>query len=86
MVSYSIIVSTAFAGVAAAPWWFVVISGCALSLVSIWEQQKLRARFAAVGASEVLTASALASLATACITAGIAYVLGSAVGMFLFQG
>ena len=86
MISYSTIVFTAFAGLVSAPWWFAVISGCALSLIGIWEQQKLRARFAAVGASEMLTASALASLATACITTGAAYILGRVVGVVALGG
>jgi hypothetical protein len=84
VVSYFIIICTIFAGLAAAPWWFAAISGSVLSLISIWEQQKLRARFVAVGASDVLTASALASLATGCVTTGAAYVLGRMVGVALF--
>jgi hypothetical protein len=83
MLTYAALVLTSFAAVAGAPWWFALATGTVISLVSIWDQQKLRARFAAVGASDVLATSALASLATGCIGALAAFVLGRTVGHFI---
>ncbi len=85
MLGYAIVVSTALLALAGAPWWSALVGGCALSLISIWEQEKLRARFAAVGASDMLTVSALASLATACMATSAAFALGRVVGMILLS-
>ena len=83
MLTYAIIVCTALTGLAG-PWPVALIGGLFLSLISIREQQKLKARFAAVNASDVLTMSALASLATGCMTATAAFALGRLVGLLWY--
>ena len=84
MFSYTVLVCTALAGLLGAPWWLALITGSAVSLSSIRQQQKLRARFAAVDALDVLAVSGLASLATGCLAAAAAFALGRLVGV-LFQ-
>jgi hypothetical protein len=63
--------------------WSIVFAALALALMSIAEQQKLRARFAAVGATDVLTLAGLASLVNACLAAGAAYIMGRVIGWAL---
>jgi hypothetical protein len=83
MLTYFALVLTSLAAVIGSPWWVALGAGAAISLVSIWEQQKLRARFAAVGATDVLTTSALAALATGCIGALGAFMIGRVVGLLV---
>ena len=61
-----------------APWWSAVLAGVVLASISVTEQQRLRPRFVAVGATEMLTMSALSSLATSCFVTAAAFGLGRA--------
>lgn len=83
MIIYAALVLTSLSAMLGAPWWVALVSGTAISLLSIGEYQKLRARFAAVGATDMLTTSALAGFATACISAVAAFALGRLVGAIL---
>ena len=76
MIAYLTIVTTAFAAMAGAPWWVAVVCGCLLALISITEQQKLAARFEAIGATHVLSAAGIASLGNGLMAGGAAYVGG----------
>src|SRR5262249_47091810 len=68
---YIFSIATACAGLLNLPVWTALIGGTAIAGVSIVEQAKLRTRFAAIVASDVLTTAHLASLAMGWI-AGIA--------------
>jgi hypothetical protein len=63
--------ATACAGLFNLSLWTALIGGSAIAAVSIAEQAKLRTRFAAIDASEVLTTAHVAALAMGWI-AGIA--------------
>lgn len=76
MIAYICIVASAAVGYFNGPWWTALLAGLALALLSVAEQQKLRARFATVGATEVLMVAGLATLANAFLTMGGAYVMG----------
>lgn len=72
-----LVATSAIAGVAGAPIWMSLLAGLGLSSISISEQRKLRVRFAGVGASDLLTASHVASIANSCLTTGAAWCVGS---------
>jgi hypothetical protein len=73
---YVLAVATAIAGLLQWPLWTALIGGTAIALVHIVEEAKLRTRFAAVGASDVLTAAHLASLAMGWLAGLAAWALG----------
>ncbi len=83
MIAYICIVLSAALGYLNGPWWTALFVGLAIALLGIAEQQKLRARFAAVGATEVLMAASLASVANALVTVGGAFVMGRLVRWLL---
>jgi hypothetical protein len=83
LLAYGCIIIVATTGYFNGTFWSVLVGGLALALTSIIEQQKLRARFAAVGATDVLAFAGLASLANACLTAGAAYIMGRTIGWAL---
>jgi len=59
-----------------APVWTALLGAAVLASISVVEQRKLRLRLAAVGATDMLVMSGLASLANALITAGAAFAVG----------
>jgi hypothetical protein len=67
---------SAMAGLAGMPIWLSLIGGLGLTIIAILEQQKLRARFVAVGSASMLTGAQLGSLVNSFITAGAAWVVG----------
>ena len=71
MLLYVFCFATACAGLLQWPAWTALIGGSVIAAVSIAEQAKLRARFAAIGAGDVLMTAHLACLATGWL-AGIA--------------
>lgn len=79
-IAYLSIVSTAFAALAGAPWWAAVVCGCLLALISITEQQKLAARFEAIGASHVLSMAGIASLGNGLMAGGATFLLSRVSG------
>lgn len=80
MIAYLTIVTTSFAAMAGAPWWSAVVCGCLLALISITEQQKLAARFDAIGESHVLSLAGMASLWNGLMAGGAAYLGGWVLG------
>ena len=83
----AITLASACAGLLNAPVWTFLICGSGLALIAIWDQQKLRTRFAAVGASEVLSSAHLASLADACVVSAAAWGVGMLLrAVVLFAG
>ena len=76
MIAYLTIVTTAFAGLAGAPWWAAVACGCLLTLISVTEHQKLAARFDAIGASHVLSMATIASFGNGLMAGGAAFLVG----------
>jgi hypothetical protein len=73
---YFFCIATACAGLLQYPVWTALIGGTAIAAVSIAEQAKLRARFAQVGASDVLTTAHLACLATGWVAGVASWALG----------
>ena len=76
MIAFLAILSTALAAFAGAPVWAVVPGTLVLLTISLLEQRKLNARFAAIGASYVLTMAAWESAGNALMATGAAYGLG----------
>ena len=73
---YIFSIATACAGLLQWPVWTALIGGTAIAAVSFAEQAKLRPRFAAVDASNVLTTAHLACLATGWLAGLAAWGLG----------
>jgi hypothetical protein len=78
--AYTSIVATMTLSYLGMPWWTALFGAAVLASISIAEQQKLRPRFAAVGATDVLLMGALASLANALLAAGGAFAMGRLIG------
>jgi hypothetical protein len=76
LIAYICIVLSAAFGYLNGPLWTVVLAGVVLMVLSVTEQQKLRARLAAVGATEISMAAVLASLANAMVVSAGAFALG----------
>lgn len=79
-IAYLTILATALAGLAGAPFWAAIVCGCLLALISIVEQQRLAARFAALGESYILTLAGLTSLGNGLVAGGAAYAFGLITG------
>lgn len=73
---YILAIATACAGLLQWPIWSALIGGTAIAAVNIAEQERLRVRFAAVGASEILTAAHLVSLAIGWLGGSAAWLVG----------
>jgi hypothetical protein len=73
-----IVTGSALAGLLGLPFWVFLPGGVSLSLISLWDQEKLRPRFAAVGATSMLASANLASLADSCLVTGAAWCVGAA--------
>ena len=76
MLLYGFVLATAVAGLFHCPVWAAIFGGTAIGLIQIAEEGKLRARFAALGPSDVLTTAHLASLATGWAAGLAAWALG----------
>jgi hypothetical protein len=81
MPAYLAILGTSIAALAGAPIWAIAPGALTLLLVSVFEQRKLSARFAAIGSSYVLTLAAWHSAGTAIAACSAAYALGCAVNL-----
>ena len=77
MIAYLAILATSLAAFAGAPMWAVLPGALVLLSISLLEQRKLSARFAAIGASYMLTMAAWQSAGEALMAAGAAYGLGA---------
>lgn len=78
MIAYLAILATSLAAFAGAPVWAAFPGAVLLFSLSLAEQRKFSARFAAIGASYMLTSAAWQSAGEALIAAGAAYGLGAA--------
>jgi hypothetical protein len=76
MLAYCTIVATSIAGYLGFSWPAFLCGGGMLALISILEQRKLRARFAAIGATDMLAMAGFASLGYSVLAAVAAYGLG----------
>jgi hypothetical protein len=83
LLNYVCIITIAAIGYFGGTPWSILVGGLGLALTSLAQQQRLRPRFAAVGATDVLALAGLASFANACLAAGGAYILGRVVGWLL---
>ena len=81
----AIICVCALAGMIGLPFWTFLAGGLCLSLISMWDQEKLRPRFVAVGATNMLTMANLAGLADSCFVAGAAWGVGAAFRFLLLS-
>jgi hypothetical protein len=85
--SISILVTialTAAAGLLRAPWWLTLFGFAALTLLSLQEHRRLRPRFAAVGALDVLDRGAWTSAGHCLLAAATAYGWGQLVRLIFF--
>jgi len=65
------------AGFAGMSVWSLLGGALCLSLISMWDQEKLRPRFRAVSATSMLAMANLASVADAILVSGAAWCLGA---------
>ncbi len=79
MIAFLAILATSLAAFAGAPVWAVIPGVLVLTTISILEQRKLSARFAAIGASYMLTMAAWESAGNALLACGGAYAVGTIV-------
>jgi hypothetical protein len=77
MIPYLAILTTAVFALFGAPVWAILPGASILLAVSLSEQRKLSARFAAIGSSHVLTMAAWQSAGHALMACGAAYGLGT---------
>jgi hypothetical protein len=73
----TIIIGCALAALAGLPFWACMAGGLCLTVVSVWNQEKLRPRFVAIGSPQMLMTANLASLADSCLVAGAAWCVGA---------
>lgn len=78
MIAYLTILATSVAAFAGAPFWITALGAATLFSLSINEQRQLSTRFAAIGASYILTMAAWQSAGNAIIAVGAAFGLGKA--------
>ena len=76
MIAYLAILSSAVAAFLGAPVWAILPGAAVLLSISLSEQRKLSARFAAIGSSYVLNMAAWQSVGHALAACGAAYALG----------
>ena len=84
MIAYLTILGTAICALFGAPWLALVAGAVMLSAVSIVEHYHLRARFSAVGMSDLYTSFSMSNLSTSLVAATSAFALGSVVRMIAF--
>jgi hypothetical protein len=75
---------TAAAGALRAPLWLAIGGFAALLLLSLWDQHRLRPRFAAVGALDILDKSAWVSAGHCLLAAAAAYGWGLLVRLVFY--
>ena len=81
--AYMAILAVSITGLFGIHWSALLLGACALTLISLLEHRQYRARFAAVGMSDVFQTFAMSNAGTSLIAATAAYVLGRAVGMLV---
>ncbi len=83
MIAYLAILSSAVAAFLGAPVWAILPGAAVLLSISLSEQRKLSARFAAIGSSYVLNMAGWQSAGHALAACGMAYALGKFVALQL---
>lgn len=78
MIAYLAILTTALAAFFGAPIWAIIPGAAVLLAMSVNEQRKLSARFAAIGSSHILAMAAWQSAGHALMASGAAYLIGTA--------
>jgi hypothetical protein len=78
IVAATAVVGCLLAGLAGISAWSFLVGGLCLSLASLWDQEKLRPRFVAIGATNMLATANLASVADGFFVSGAAWCLGAA--------
>lgn len=76
MVAYLSILTTALAAFFGAPIWVIIPGAAVLLAISVNDQRKLSARFAAIGSSHILAMAAWQSAGHAVMASGTAWMLG----------
>jgi len=79
MIAYCSILLTAFLALAGLQVYWLLLGASVLFAISVVEQRKLSGRFAAIGASYMLTMSAWQSAGEAFLASSAAYGLGAVV-------
>ncbi len=77
--AYLTILATSVAGLLGAPWVFVIVGACLLSLLSFMQHRHYRARFAAVSMNDVYIGFEWGSVGASFASALASYILGLAV-------
>jgi len=77
-IAVAAVAGSVLAGLAGMSAWSFLIGGLCLTFVALWDQEKLRPRFASVGATNVLATANLASVADGFLVSGAAWCLGAA--------
>jgi hypothetical protein len=75
--AFSLFVLAAALGASGQPFWTSALVGTALAALALVRQHELRERFAAVGASDVLSTAHLASFASAMLFCAAAWAVGA---------
>ena len=83
ILAYISVLLTMLCGVAGAPWWIAIVGGAVLAAIGIAEQNKLRPRLAAVGASEMVMLAGAGGVVNGCLAAGAAFGLGKFIGLVI---
>jgi hypothetical protein len=83
--TYALVLGSALAGFVGAPFWTFVVGGACLSMIPIWEQEKLRSRFTSLRATNVLGMSHLASIVDSCIVSAAAWAIGALLRLVLMS-
>jgi hypothetical protein len=73
---YVLALATACAGLLQWPFWTALIGGTAIAAVNIAEQEKLRVRFSAANAGEILTTAHLACVAIGWLGGAASWAVG----------
>jgi hypothetical protein len=77
ILAFTAIAGCVIAGLTGVPFWSFLLGGLCLSLISLWDHEKLRLRFTAIGATGMLAMANLASAADNFLVAGVAWSLGA---------
>jgi hypothetical protein len=75
--AFAAIAGCVIAGLTGVPFWSFLLGGLCLSLISVWDYEKLRPRFTVIEATGMLTMANLASAADNFLVAGAAWCLGA---------
>ena len=76
MLACFLIVASIGAGFAQAPWWFWVVGGTALAVLSVTDPLKLRTVYAPLGDAGTLALTSVGSLTTGCLASAGAFAMG----------